>query len=63
MKPLKPVKDVAYESGFESAAHFSRYFRGKVGVMAKEFRQIRLKNWNWDSNSNSLNKKCSGLSS
>ena len=45
MEPLKPIKDVAYESGFESATHFSRYFREKVGVTAKEFRQIRLKNW------------------
>ena len=45
MEPLKRIKDVAYESGFESAAHFSRYFREKVGVTAKEFRQIRLKNW------------------
>jgi AraC-like DNA-binding protein len=42
MEPLKPIKDVAYESGFESAAHFSRYFREKVGVTAKEYRQIRL---------------------
>jgi AraC-like DNA-binding protein len=45
MEPLKPIKDVAYESGFESATHFSRYFKEKVGVTAKEFRQIRLKNW------------------
>ncbi|MGM7723278.1 AraC family transcriptional regulator [uncultured Metabacillus sp.] len=44
MEPLKPLKDVAYESGFESATHFSRYFREKAGVTAKEFRQIRLKN-------------------
>ncbi|MBU7591163.1 AraC family transcriptional regulator [Metabacillus halosaccharovorans] len=46
MEPLKPLKDVAYESGFESATHFSRFFREKVGVTAKEFRQLRLKNWN-----------------
>lgn len=44
MEPFKPIKDVAYESGFESAAHFSRYFKEKVGVTAKEFRQMRLKN-------------------
>lgn len=42
MEPFKPIKDVAYESGFESAAHFSRYFKEKVGVTAKEFRQIHL---------------------
>ena len=43
MERLKPLKDVSYESGFESATHFSRYFREKVGVTAKEYRQIRLK--------------------
>lgn len=42
MEPLKPLKDVAYESGFESPTHFSRYFREKVGVTAKEYRKIRL---------------------
>jgi len=42
MKPLKSLKDVAYESGFESPTHFSRYFREKVGVTAKEYRKIRL---------------------
>jgi AraC family transcriptional regulator, melibiose operon regulatory protein len=44
MEPLKPLKDVAYESGFESPTHFSRYFREKVDVTAKEYRQIRLRN-------------------
>jgi AraC-like DNA-binding protein len=44
MEPLKPLKDVAFESGFESATHFSRYFREKVGVSAKEYRHIRLNN-------------------
>ncbi|KKI89480.1 hypothetical protein WQ54_26315 [Bacillus sp. SA1-12] len=44
MEPLKPLKDVSFESGFESATHFSRYFREKTGVTAKEYRQIRLKN-------------------
>jgi AraC family transcriptional regulator, melibiose operon regulatory protein len=43
MEQHKPLKDVSYESGFESATHFSRYFREKVGVTAKEYRQIRLK--------------------
>jgi AraC family transcriptional regulator, melibiose operon regulatory protein len=43
MEPLKPLKDIAYDSGFESATHFSRYFREKVGITAKEYRHIRLK--------------------
>ncbi|WP_226529919.1 AraC family transcriptional regulator [Metabacillus niabensis] len=42
MEPLKPMKDVGYESGFESPTHFSRYFREKVGVTAKEYRKLRL---------------------
>lgn len=42
MEPLKPLKDVAYESGFESPTHFSRYFREQVGVTAKEYRKMRL---------------------
>lgn len=42
MEPLKPLKDVAYESGFESPTHFSRYFREKAGITAKEYRNMRL---------------------
>ncbi|MDQ0256737.1 AraC-like DNA-binding protein [Evansella vedderi] len=42
MEPDKPLKDIAYECGFESVAHFSRYFREKVGVTAKEYRRLRL---------------------
>lgn len=41
MEPEKAIKDVAYESGFESASHFSRYFRSKVGVTAKDYRHRR----------------------
>src|SRR5690625_5473447 len=32
MKPDKKIAKVAYESGFESASHFSRYFRQKTGL-------------------------------
>jgi AraC-like DNA-binding protein len=42
MEPDKPLKDIAYENGFESVSHFSRYFREKVGVTAKEYRRLRL---------------------
>ncbi|MFC2949752.1 helix-turn-helix transcriptional regulator [Virgibacillus sediminis] len=42
-EPKKSLKDVASESGFESASHFSRYFKNKVGVTAKEYRSMRLK--------------------
>ncbi|WP_162880656.1 AraC family transcriptional regulator [Paraliobacillus sediminis] len=41
MEPTKPLKDVAFESGFESVSHFSRYFKEKVGVTAKDYRQLR----------------------
>lgn len=41
MDPTKPLKDVAFESGFESVSHFSRYFKEKVGVTAKDYRQLR----------------------
>lgn len=41
MEPQTSIKDVAHKSGFESAAHFSRYFRDKVGMTAKEYRLSR----------------------
>ncbi|MBP2079065.1 helix-turn-helix transcriptional regulator [Oceanobacillus polygoni] len=43
MEPKKSIKDIAIESGFESASHFSRYFREHVGMTAGEFRRKRLK--------------------
>lgn len=42
VEPEKSIKDIAYESGFESAAHFSRYFRAKVGINARDYRRLRL---------------------
>jgi AraC family transcriptional regulator, melibiose operon regulatory protein len=42
-EPKKALKDIASESGFESVSHFSRYFKNKVGVTAKEYRKNRLK--------------------
>ena len=44
MEPDKSLKDIAFECGFESVSHFSRYFREKVGVTAKEYRRLRLGN-------------------
>ncbi len=41
METDKPLKDIAYECGFESVPHFSRYFREKVGVTAKKYRSLR----------------------
>ena len=41
----KPIKDVAYDSGFESVSHFSRYFKTNVGVTPKEFRRQRQKKY------------------
>ncbi|WP_053362238.1 AraC family transcriptional regulator [Bacillus sp. FJAT-27251] len=43
IQPDKPLKEIAHECGFESVSHFSRYFREKVGVTAKEYRQSRIK--------------------
>ncbi|UJF26619.1 helix-turn-helix domain-containing protein [Planococcus sp. 107-1] len=40
-EPDKALKDVASESGFESVSHFSRYFREKVGMTAKVYRNHR----------------------
>ncbi|WP_197046765.1 AraC family transcriptional regulator [Oceanobacillus salinisoli] len=42
-EPRKALKEIANESGFESVSHFSRYFKSKVGVTAKEYRRNRLK--------------------
>ena len=42
MAPDKKIEKVAYESGFESASHFSRYFRQKTGLTAKDYRRHRL---------------------
>lgn len=42
MEPKSPLKDIAYKSGFESAAHFSRYFRDQTGMTASEYRRLRL---------------------
>jgi AraC-like DNA-binding protein len=43
MEPDKSLHDIAHDCGFESASHFSRYFRDKVGVTPKEYRQLRLR--------------------
>lgn len=37
-EPEKTLKNIAHESGFESISHFSRYFREKVGMTAKAYR-------------------------
>ncbi len=42
VEPTKPLKEIAFHCGFESVSHFSRYFSGKVGVTAKEYRRLRL---------------------
>lgn len=42
-EPDKSIKDIAFESGFESAAHFSSYFRSKVGQTARQYRNQRLR--------------------
>jgi len=42
MEPEKSIKDIAIESGFESASHFSRYFREREGMTARQYRRQRL---------------------
>jgi len=42
MEPGKSIKEIASESGFESASHFSRYFRDREGITARQYRYQRL---------------------
>lgn len=42
MEPTTPLKDIARKSGFESPAHFSRYFRNQTGMTASDYRRSRL---------------------
>ncbi|MBS4223995.1 AraC family transcriptional regulator [Lederbergia citrea] len=39
MNPEKTLMEVAIESGFESPAHFSRFFKRKLGVTPSEYRR------------------------
>lgn len=42
MKPDKKVKEIAKACGFNSDAHFSRFFRKEIGMTALEYRRKRL---------------------
>ena len=42
MEIEKPIQQVADECGFESASHFSRFFKSAVGMTARHYRQRRL---------------------
>lgn len=42
MEPDTTLKDIAISCGFKSISHFSRYFREKVGMTAKEYRHLRI---------------------
>lgn len=37
--PDHPIKQIAFKTGFESPAHFSRYFREKVGQTPRQYRE------------------------
>ncbi|OXS79056.1 AraC family transcriptional regulator [Domibacillus enclensis] len=39
MNPERVLYDIAVESGFESPAHFSRFFKKKVGLTPSEYRR------------------------
>lgn len=41
-EPMSSLKDISFQSGFESAAHFSRYFRDQTGMTASKYRKLRL---------------------
>lgn len=45
VEPDKPIHEVAFASGFESASHFSRYFHKQVGITASKYRRHRLKDY------------------
>lgn len=38
MNPEMPIKEVAYICGFESSAHYSRFFKENVGLPPKKYR-------------------------
>ncbi|MBB4801718.1 helix-turn-helix domain-containing protein [Flavobacterium aquidurense] len=38
----KTAKEIAYEIGFESPAHFSRFFKLQTGLSISEFKEIKL---------------------
>lgn len=38
----KTIKDISRECGFESDAHFNRYFKKKIGVTPNEYRKKQL---------------------
>lgn len=43
MYPDRTLMEVATESGFESQAHFSRFFKQRVGLTPSEYRKQKLK--------------------
>lgn len=45
MYPEKSIKKISYMCGFESASHFSRYFKDKVGMTARQYRLLRQKKY------------------
>lgn len=42
MKPKETLADISREVGFESVAHFSRFFKEKVGMTPSQYRKTRL---------------------
>lgn len=38
----KPIKQVSFENGFESEAHFSRYFKQNFGVSPSQYRKEQI---------------------
>ena len=42
MEPDLSIAEVSSSSGFESLAHFSRYFKEKVGVTPSKYRKNKL---------------------
>ncbi|MBS4210191.1 AraC family transcriptional regulator [Bacillus sp. FJAT-50079] len=43
MSPKKTLAEVAMDTGFESPAHFSRFFKEKLGVTPSEYRKRKQK--------------------
>ncbi|MGE6378399.1 AraC family transcriptional regulator [Peribacillus muralis] len=43
MEPEQTLGDVSRETGFESIAHFSRFFKEKAGITPSQYRKKRLK--------------------
>lgn len=41
MHPNKSIREIALDAGFESPAHFSRFFKSRMGITPSEYRSLK----------------------